>query len=526
MKNIIYLALIFLAGWLGALQAQDNITVDDVITGKATVKAKTSITLKAGFHAVAGSDFHAYIDPNITTTTANPTADVVSVKTVSGTPTPTGQNYVRSISFREAHSSMPTGSYAHTEEIQYFDGLGRPSQVIQVNASPLGHDMVQPIVYDGFGREEKKYLPYVQGDNNGAFVGDAIAQCETFYSGTIEGKDPDSKPYAFTDFEDSPLNRINSQFGAGNTWHEINATDGTKGKTSYNYTTNQNEIASWDEKGDGVPYPAYSLYITEITDENGHVTKEYKDKLGQVVLKESINGSETLQTHYIYDDFGLLRTVVPPLASSPDDKDLCYFYTYDGRKRMISKDIPGAGIVYMVYDKRDRLVLTQDANMREVNPNKYIFTKYDQLNRPVMTGKITIAESLSTIRSNFANYSSSMYETYDGSTTCYGYSKDNSYPDGYDISKDDILTVTWYDDKDYGFITNLSLNTALNFNTADMPTGYVQNKSTKTKGAAIGTLVKALPVAGSGLTMANTNLVTVSYFDDYGNVIMSTSTNH
>ncbi len=87
---------------------------------------------------------------------------------------------------------------------------------------------------------------------------------------------------------------------------------------------------------------------------------EYKDKQGQVVMKVSSGDGDSLRTAYVYDDFGLLRTVVPPLADSPSDSSLCYFYTYDSRHRMITKKIPGAEEVYMAYDNRDRLVITQE----------------------------------------------------------------------------------------------------------------------------------------------------------------------
>jgi len=45
-------------------------------------------------------------------------------------------------------------------------------------------------------------------------------------------------------------------------------------------------------------------------------------------------------------------------------KELCFRYEYDQRQRMIAKKVPGAGWVYMVYDLRDRLAFSQDANMR------------------------------------------------------------------------------------------------------------------------------------------------------------------
>jgi len=71
-------------------------------------------------------------------------------------------------------------------------------------------------------------------------------------------------------------------------------------------------------------------------------------------------------------------------------RQLCYYYEYDSRERMVVKQLPGADPVYMVYDNRDRLVLTQDGNLRKdkdgIMLNKWLFIKYDELNRPVMTG--------------------------------------------------------------------------------------------------------------------------------------------
>ena len=74
-------------------------------------------------------------------------------------------------------------------------------------------------------------------------------------------------------------------------------------------------------------YAVNTLFmLNETIDEEGNYTREYKDKLGQIVLKESKLGSDWLRTAYIYDDFGLLRCVVPPEATGPDDNDFCYYY--------------------------------------------------------------------------------------------------------------------------------------------------------------------------------------------------------
>lgn len=46
--------------------------------------------------------------------------------------------------------------------------------------------------------------------------------------------------------------------------------------------------------------------------------------------------------------------------------------------------MPWAEAVYLVYDARDRLVMTQDRNLRA--NNKWLVTQYDALNRPEKTG--------------------------------------------------------------------------------------------------------------------------------------------
>jgi len=93
------------------------------------------------------------------------------------------------------------------------------------------------------------------------------------------------------------------------------------------------------------------------------------------MLKKVENDGGDLSTYYVYDDFGLLRYVLPPetystLASGSPSQvyplnegwilNYCFYYQYDIRKRMITKRLPGAESVYLVYNQRDQLVATQD----------------------------------------------------------------------------------------------------------------------------------------------------------------------
>src|SRR5690606_5300451 len=106
----------------------------------------------------------------------------------------------------------------------------------------------------------------------------------------------------------------------------------------------------------------------------------------------------------------------------------CFRYGYDPKGRMIRKKAPGAGEVWMVYDARDRLVLTQDALLR--SRDKWMYLRYDALNRPIATGLWENEEELP--------FHSALADT------------SSSYPDltGQDIEE---LTNTFYDNYDWRY---------------------------------------------------------------------------
>ncbi|ASW75957.1 hypothetical protein CJF12_17900 [Chryseobacterium piperi] len=70
------------------------------------------------------------------------------------------ENYVYSKTYLDYNASnQPTKT---AETVEYFDGLGRPKQIINIKASPLRRDVVTHIEYDGFGRQVKDFLPVPQ----------------------------------------------------------------------------------------------------------------------------------------------------------------------------------------------------------------------------------------------------------------------------------------------------------------------------------------------------------------------------
>ncbi|EAY24078.1 DUF6443 domain-containing protein [Microscilla marina] len=202
-------------------------------------------------------------------------------------------------------------------------------------------------------------------------------------------------------------------------------------------------------------YAAGQLSRVRVTDEDGKQTEEFKNKSGQVILKRArVDAHTWAQTYYVYNDFGQLSYVLPPAAVKALDEanwdfaavdaqldKLWYRYYYDARGRLISKEVPGAGKVMMVYDKRDRLVLSQDANQRHLG--KWSFTKYDQLNRPVMTGMYTSTQTRLALQNaldaQFGSPGYASHEKFDLAGT-HGYTN-VSFPN----TALDVHSVTYYD---------------------------------------------------------------------------------
>ena len=340
----------------------------------------------------------------------------------------------------------------------YADGLGRPLQTVsrQASGGSVPRDLVAPVVYDEFGREVYKYLPYVQsrGTNtsDGSFKADPFSDQDHFYKTIYKDANQNlmygGEQYLFgkTEYEPSPLNRVSQTLAPGNSWIGSNTSTNKTGiRQLYLINTQAEGVRIWNvssdaiacnasQQGAGVNVPVSpgvygdgKLYKNVTIDEHGNAVVEYKDMEGRVVLKKvqiaSVNTDYSghdgwLCTYYVYDDLGQLRFVIPPKAVEAVKTDwnlldktnlineLCFRYEYDQRQRMSAKKVPGAGWVYMVYDLRDRLVFTQDANMRL--KNQWMTTMYDGVNRPVMTGMMvwnTCSDALQTYLSGLTSFS-------------------------------------------------------------------------------------------------------------------------
>ncbi|WP_281335995.1 DUF6443 domain-containing protein [Flavobacterium eburneipallidum] len=258
------------------------------------------------------------------------------------------ENYVKNTTYKVATATSiptPTAQQA-TQTITYYDGLGRPIQQVAHQQSGSGKDIVTPIEYDGFGRQDKEYLPYVPtAPASLDYKPSALADVLTFYDDVKYDADFPGmstsnanpiiqiNPYSQKGFEDSPLNRVLKQAAPGNDWklgngHEIkfeyetNTDADLVRQFGVSFVNGNTEAPHLEDNG---IYATSQLYKTVTKDENwmpnqtypsDHTTQEFKNKEGKVVLKRTFDVGKWHDTYYVYDDYGNLTYVLPPKSST------------------------------------------------------------------------------------------------------------------------------------------------------------------------------------------------------------------
>lgn len=314
------------------------------------------------------------------------------------------ENYVETRTYLEGVSTTnPTAKQIHT--VQYFDGLGRQKQIVNVKASPLGRDVVIPVLYDVLGRQNRDYLPIPQNSSNNGQIYDQSSDLVSFPVQDPTGIYNGEKIFSEKILENSSLEKILQQIQVGTDWSskpiKFDYDSNISGQvTKYSTNTIWENNATKSMASNAGTYGIAQLYKNTTTDEDGNKTIEFKNGEGQVLLlRKVLSETENADTYFIYNEYNQLAFVIPPKAVKElEDQgfangeeiysgvlhNLCYQYKYDGKNRLVEKKLPGRGWEYLVYDKQDRLVATQDAAQRLLN--KWFFNKYDHLGRVLYTG--------------------------------------------------------------------------------------------------------------------------------------------
>ena len=427
----------------------------------------------------------------------------------------------------------PIAQVVDGTELSIIDMVRRKSTLI---TEEKASDIVTHVAYDDFGRQVKEYLPFADQANNADIrIGDIEQTTQRYYQQKYEADfagvslPTDINAYSEKDIEDSPLGRVNKQAAPGTDWklgngHEIkfdydaNLANEVK---IYKVTTSfANNTYIPTLQGGTNYYSQGRLYKTVTKDENwtsgqtyafDHTTEEFKNKSGQLILKRTYNKNQKHDTYYVYDDFGNLTYVIPPKAEGTVSKpnatklnELCYQYVYDYRNRLVEKKIPGKGWEYIVYNKLDQPVMTQDTNLKA--KNQWLITKYDNLGRVVYTGHQSNSSSRVSLQNAANGTSYTQWEIRQSTSRNLGgtniYYTSTAIPSGLT----QVYTVNYYDtyiDLPLGYKAPTSV--------------YNQNVTTNTKGLATVSKVRVL----------NTNswITTITYYDQKGRPIYVYSDN-
>ncbi|MCH7411867.1 DUF6443 domain-containing protein [Belliella sp. R4-6] len=435
------------------------------------------------------------------------------------------ENYVKTYTAKTPilnHLTVKSGTSAQSyKNFTYFDGLGRPKQQVIRQGATNGRDMIKPIVYDAYGRQAKEHLVYAESDGftDGRFRANAITRQSSYY----QNKFSDTCGYSEKQYEPSPLNRVDKQAAQGASWSM-----GTEREVKFSRrpNTTADAVRILTVNSNGLPeissvFAANMLWVEIVDDEDNKRTVTYTDKMDRVILKKIQNTASPtgsgytgwLCTYYVYDDFGDLRVVIPPraveilvarnwLTATSTSLILAnaqyYRYTYDSRRRLVEKKLPGKDVEFMIYDRQDRLVATQDGLLRA--SSKWLFNKYDALGRVILTGITTQTGSRTAVQALVTGNNNSVLSTAATPTTT----------GGWPSSSLETLSAYYYDS--YAGLSTFGYekpeNPYLNFHDHD----------TNIHGLLAGKKVRN--------DVTNTLLTTMFFYDSKGREIQSVSQNH
>ena len=406
-----------------------------------------------------------------------------------------GHNYIKTVTATSANGEG-------IEIVQFYNALGQPSEKKLRYMGGNGKDLVSLSTYNSRNLLEKEWLmlPTPHSDfpifDYPKTVQDLICK----YYGESE------TPYEMQTYESSPLARPIRKYGAGSLWHAnekavevIYGVNGDKYPCRIFTTTDERDSILVSVVG---TYPDGELLVTETGDEDGKIYIEFKNKNGQLVMTRQKDGQEVIDTYFVYDSYGNLRVVCPPLAVDmladgldiTEENDVmqkyAYLYKYDSCNRCIAKKMPGCDWVYYIYDQADRLIFSQDGNQRSLDIPQWTFYLYDKFQRLVLQG-ICLNQTISGIDKRLVTCDL---------TTAAGVD-DSGYITNVELVDPMVLTVNYYDTYDC-----LSRR---GFSTSYFPIPTVDAKGLKT-----GTIVRVLGDDNTAIS-----LYKAIYYDVRGRIV-------
>ena len=430
------------------------------------------------------------------------------------------ENYVQEITPRVAMVNVDSNQTQDNScevivKRTYFDAMYRPILEVLCDNSPARNNIFTLTEYDIYGRKCKEWLP-IAVDIDFLTTRGFKQLAPQFYNN--ESKPFNELQYTTEYWENGILkNELIASCKAG--------VDMRNHKVKFVSRANDScEVKLFGVTHDGLLeykgcYIDSMLRVSETIDEDNITKVVYTNLSDQVVMEKVDNAA----TYYVYNELNQLCYVLPPLANTQIDVGVygeesdvlnkyAYVYKYDERGNQIYKRLPGCEPVLMVYDKGDKLVLSQTGSQR-AKGNFWMVYKYDALRRLVYTAEIDIRED--TYEEYLQSFSGwYMRENFSTGTINHPMSNTGYSRSFFHNHPTKLLTVNYYDNYDFLSLMSDSKQDSMTFSL------FADNETyANAKGLLTGTRTYYLDASGDYTE-------TVYYYDYRGREIQRRSTNH
>lgn len=263
------------------------------------------------------------------------------------------QNYVETYQFKDK------GSASALQSRKYIDPLGRDFHTmsrevpdafnLQTTAPEVVHTGTTN--YDNWNRIVEAYKPFVDGDGITPVTWGYVPQTTN----------PAAYPHisSFAGYENNQKSRVLREAKPGevlNTNHNVKYT-----YSMANYICGGCELALTRNNSRlimGNNPIGFTYKVVEVEDEDGKISKEYFNALGQKVATKQFIGAAEAITLFVYDSYGNLTKVINPNQQESN-------YTYNMMGWLIEKETVDGGTTKYMYNQSGQVVLEQDENARK-----------------------------------------------------------------------------------------------------------------------------------------------------------------
>ena len=286
---------------------------------------------------------------------------VVQLIPICATAQSSDKNYVQTKTF------LDEDGLTFLRHIDYYDELGVVSETVDVGINTTNTPIKIKTDYNMQLKPMYQWTPvpstgldYI--DRYG--VADAAEDAYGYYD----------SPYSEYDYDD--FLQLTASIKPSEAWYEHPATikrNAVPAGVVKKYSVDSNGGLVCDGT-----YPYGMLMSCATTDEDDRSMTVYTNVHENTILER--RGTDN-DTYYVYDTYGRLSYVLPPMCQNDSlmMSKYWYRYKYDDRGRCIEKQLPGCEPVKYWYDNANRLQSEQDGHLR--SQSLYRNYRYDAIGR-------------------------------------------------------------------------------------------------------------------------------------------------